>query len=114
MRAHATHLFNLNDQRFQKHFSFMFAVFNVLQRHDLCRNAHFKLSRSSFNEFSSDFASISSDAINRLAAKACNTSSIIPEDEEEKRVMQLLNKVSMISSSVQGSSYSKLKCQNET
>ena len=48
LKRHVKHLFNLQDKRFQEHYSFMFTVFNILQRRAIL--LHCKGSLSSENE----------------------------------------------------------------
>ena len=60
------HFFSLADRRFQEHYSFLFTVFNILQRRAILLQTSLKVKRSSFDFFAREFRDISSEAIRNV------------------------------------------------
>jgi hypothetical protein len=60
------HFFSLADRRFQQHYSFLFTVFNILQRRAILLQTSLKVKRTSFDSFSRRFRNISSETIYRV------------------------------------------------
>ena len=48
LKRHVKHLFNLQDKRFQEHYSFMFTVFNILQRRAILLHTSLKVKAQNF------------------------------------------------------------------
>jgi len=63
LRDQTCHFLNLTDRWFQTHPSFMFMVFNVLQRRQVLLNTSVKMKKSMFENIASDFVGISADDI---------------------------------------------------
>ncbi|KAG1792597.1 uncharacterized protein HD556DRAFT_1215361, partial [Suillus plorans] len=63
MSRHAKHLFSLADRRFQEHYSFLFSVFNVLQRRELLLHTSLRVKRSNFHSAARKFASVSPETV---------------------------------------------------
>ena len=63
LKHHAKHLFSLTDQHFQEHYSFLFTVFNILQRHEILLHASLKVKRNKFASVAQSFASGSPKAV---------------------------------------------------
>ncbi|XP_006463056.1 hypothetical protein AGABI2DRAFT_73333 [Agaricus bisporus var. bisporus H97] len=47
-QAHVKHLMHLSDRRFQEHYSFLFTVFNIIQRRKALLHTSLKVKQSSF------------------------------------------------------------------
>ena len=57
------HFFSLADHQFQEHHSFLFTVFNILQRQAILLHTGLKVKHSSFDHFAEEFLGISSKGI---------------------------------------------------
>lgn len=113
MKVHAQHLFSLADRRFQEHYSFLFTVFNILQRRIVSQKAKLKVSKSYFNEFAAQVRSISEEAIARVAVRFAKGDYTSAYDDEERLVLRLMKEVNLVSEPVPGSSASKLALRNQ-
>jgi len=49
LKRHVKHLFNMSDRRFQEHHSFMFTVFNILQRRAILLHTSLKVKAQNFD-----------------------------------------------------------------
>ncbi|KAJ7200534.1 hypothetical protein GGX14DRAFT_571942 [Mycena pura] len=85
------------DGRFQEHPSFLFTVFNIMQRRELLLHTSLKVKKV-------NFASVASQ---------CAGSSAAPKDAEEIKVLNLLKQVNAVASSVPGSSAARVAMRNE-
>lgn len=114
LKHHVRHLLRLTDRRFQEHPSFLFIVFNMLQRREVLLRSSLKVRKSSFHAIAEEFSLISSEVLQRicerLASDASNDDSI-PEDE--KRALRLMKEVNLVTAAVPGSASSKLNMRNE-
>ena len=59
LKRHVKHLFNLNDKRFQEHHSFMFTVFNILQRCAILLHTSLKVKAQNFASVAATLNAIS-------------------------------------------------------
>jgi len=110
------HFFSLADPRFQEHYSFLFTVFNILQRHAILLQTSLKVKCSSFDSFAHEFNNISSETIQKLCEKLSrnNDSSIFQgATGEERRIICLMKEVNVITSHVPGSSAARVTMRNE-
>lgn len=113
MKRNLKHLFSLRDKRFQQHYSFLFTAFNILQRRQVLLHTFLKVKAADFDRLAEEYSNISADTIatvtERLAkgnAKTCNS-------PEEKRILDLMKEVNVITSHVFGSAASKVDMRNE-
>lgn len=113
LQSHVKHLFSLSDRRFQEHPSFMFTTFNILQRRAVLLHTSIKVKRASFASVAEMFASVSPDAVHRVAERVANGDYVTAKDEDEKKVLQLMKSVNVVTSNVPGSSASKVLMRNE-
>ena len=111
------HFFSLADSRFQEHYSFLFMVFNILQRRVILLQTSLKVKHSSFDSFAREFQGISSEAIrnvcDRLSHQSNNNSMFECTTPEERRILQLMKEVNVINSHVPGSSAARIVMRNE-
>jgi hypothetical protein len=112
-KRYIKHLFNLSDRRFQEHYSFLFTVFNILQRRQVLLHISLKVKKLSFNSIASKFALTSPQAIH------CSTECVSRGDfhtakfEDEHEVLKLMKEVQLITSHVPSSSASRVAMRNE-
>ncbi len=110
------HFFSLADRRFQEHYSFLFTVFNILQRRTILLQTSLKVKRSSFNHFSEEFNNISAAAVQRMSerlSQSDETSVFKNATPEERRILRLLKEVNVINTHVPGSSAARIAMRNE-
>jgi hypothetical protein len=113
LKEHVKYLFSLKDRRFQTHYSFLFVVFNILQRRALLLHASLKVKRSSFSRFAKEFSSVSSDAIGDILRQIEKGERVVAQTDEERRVLRLMKEVNLVTSKVPGSSSSRVCMRNE-
>lgn len=70
-------------KRFQTHYSFLFTIFNVLQRHSLLLHAGLKVKKSYFSKFAHDLAKILSKVIREMLLRIEKGEKVMPQTEEE-------------------------------
>jgi hypothetical protein len=113
LENHIKHMLALADKRFQRHYSFMFVAFNILQRRKLLLHTSLRVSRSNFDSWAQRFTCVSIEAINSLAERTSNGSPPSPVTDDERLVVELMKEVKAISSNVPGSPDSRLTMRNE-
>lgn len=113
LRSHVKHLFRLKDRRFQEHNSFLFIVFNIMQRHAVNMSATLMIRHARFHEFSRQLLSISPNAISRVASRLERGGPLYSSDHEEHLVTRLMQQVSLINRKVPGTSAAKMSMRNE-
>jgi hypothetical protein len=113
MKAHVKHLFSLADRRFQQHHSFLFTVFNMLQRRAVLLHTSLKVKKDNFDSVVARFGTVSADAVHRVSERVARGDYMTAYDEEEKRVLVLMKEVNVITSHVPGSSSARLMLRNE-
>ena len=112
MKAHARHLMNLADGRFREHPSFLFSVFNILQRREVIRRTSMRVSLASFESKAEIYARLEPDVIQRVAEKL-GRGQYKFDDPNERDVVKLMRDVHMVNSDVMGSAAARLKMRNE-
>jgi len=113
MSSHAKHLFSLADRRFQEHYSFMFSVFNVLQRRELLLHTSLRVKRSNFDSAARKFASVSPEIVHIVSERVAHGDTETAHNDEERKVLRLMSEVKAISTHVRGSSAAKMQMRNE-
>ena len=113
MKKHVKHLFSLADRRFQEHYSFLFTAFNMLQRREVLLRTSLKVKRSNFPSVAANFASVSPQAVHIVSQRIANGDSITANTDDERKVLNLMRQVKLVSSHVPGSSGSRIAMRNE-
>jgi hypothetical protein len=63
-----------------------------------------KVKKANFSSVASQFASLSPDVVEKVAEHAANGQSVSPNNEEERKVLNLLKQANAVTASVPGSS----------
>ena len=113
MKTQIKHLFKLTDHRFQEHYSFLFTAFNILQQHAILLHTSLKVKRSNFNAIADGFATVSPESVHIVSERVAWGDTITANNDEERKVLALMQEVKVITSHVPGSSASKIAMQNE-
>ena len=113
MKRHVKHLFNLSDRRFQEHYSFLFTVFNILQRRQILLHSSLKVKRRNFDSIARSFASMSSEAVHKVTECVARGDWQTSNSNEERQVLNLMKEVNVITSNVEGSAASRVAMRNE-
>ena len=95
------------------HQSFLFIVFNILQRREILLRTKLKVQKSSFSWVATGFHSVSPEAIARVCERISRQDYSAGEDEDERKVLKLMREVNLVTSSVPGSASSKLQMRNQ-
>jgi hypothetical protein len=104
LNQHIRYLLAYNDQRFEKHHSFMFVLFNMMQRRQACWNASLMASRPYFRDTATDLQTLTSKEIEvALMSVAKKTFSSM----ENPRINKLMRQIKMVGGNVMGSAYSR-------
>jgi len=113
MKQHVKHLCGLADRRFQEHYSFMFTAFNILQRRAVLLHTSLKVRKANFNTVASDFASVSLETVHIVTERISRGDLITANTAEERKVLNLMKQVNIVTSNVPGTSASRVTMQNE-
>ena len=113
MKEHAKYLLSLRDSRFQTHNSFLFTVFNMLQRHDMLLGCSLKVKRATFSQFTKRFSSVSSDAVGNILGRIEKGDKVSASTDEEQKVLRLMKEVNLVTAKVPGSSAARVAMRNE-
>ena len=113
LKRHVKHLFNLNDKRFQEHHSFMFTVFNILQRRAILLHSSLKVKAQNFDSVAATLNAISAETIQTVCDRVAHGDAKSFQNEDERKVLQLLKEVNVVVSNVAGSSASRVVMRNE-
>lgn len=113
LKEHVKWLFSLRDRRFQTHYSFLFTVFNILQRRSLLLHSSLKVRKASFSRFARDFSSVSSAAIGEVLAQVESGERVVGQTDEQRRAIRLMKEVNLVNAKVPGSSASRVAMRNE-
>jgi hypothetical protein len=104
LREHIRYLLSYNDRRFEKSHSFIFVIFNLLQRRDACFHAQLIATKPYFQTSAQEIQSLKSSdiemALNNLS-KGTYTS------KSNKALNTLLQHIKTIGGRVMGSAYSR-------
>ena len=104
LNQHIRYLLALEDRRFEKHHSFMFVLFNMIQRRQACLNASLMASRPYFPDIAPNLQTITSHEIEAaLMASVKKPLSSLPNS----RINTLLQQIKTIGGHVMGSAHSR-------
>jgi hypothetical protein len=113
LKRHVKHLGNLADKRFQEHYSFLFTAFNILQRRSVLLHTSLKVRKSSFNDITAGFATVSPETIHIVTERISRGDLLTSNNPEEKKVLNLMKQIKTVTSNVPGSSASRVAMRNE-
>ena len=101
---HIRYLLAYEDQRFEKHHSFMYVVFNMMQRRQACWNASLMVSRPYFRKAVNDLQALTTKEIETALISATrHTFSSITNP----RISMLMKQIRAVGGNVMGSAYSR-------
>lgn len=112
-RKQAEYFLDLGDKRFRYHRSYMFVVWNMIQRRTAHLHTHLTVHRSRFNQVADTLNSLTADTIARVAHRLENEVSRSLLTSEEKAVYTLLEKVNAVASKSPGSEAHKLSMRGD-
>ena len=112
LKRHVKHLFSMRDQRFQLHYSFMFIVFNIIQRREALLRTSLKTKRDNFTSVANEFRLLSAEAIHTVSERASRGDFTV-KSKDEQRVLKLMREVNAVTSHVPGSPASKVSMRNK-
>jgi len=113
LKEHVKYLFSLRDKRFQTHYSFLFTVFNILQRRTLLLGASLKVKKAGFSQFAERFSSVSSEAVGNVLERIEKGEGIKAHTDDERKVLRLMKEVNLVTAKVPGSSAARVAARNE-
>ncbi|PPQ71479.1 hypothetical protein CVT24_011973 [Panaeolus cyanescens] len=113
MEKHVISQLNLSDDRFQTHSSFMFVVFNILQRRKVLLFSSNRVQSHKFREFAREFSNVSSEAIGLYSEKLRNNTLKSNRTREDVLISRLLNEINIVTRDVAGTPSSKKKNRNQ-
>ncbi|CAF1351527.1 unnamed protein product, partial [Rotaria sp. Silwood1] len=103
-REHLRYLLSYADRRFEEHYSFIFVVFNILQRRTACFHAQLMTTRSWFQQSAQVLNSSSSEDV---AAALINISKAPYSKVTDERINTLMKHIKIIGGHVMGSAHSR-------
>jgi hypothetical protein len=112
MRTQAKHFFQLSDQRFREHYSFLFVVFNILQRRAVSLGARLKIKHKDFPRFAEDIDSVSPEALDAIL-QAKSDGRPVDVSRASQIVDRLLRNVKVVTSKVPGTTSARISMRNE-
>lgn len=110
LMKHVRYLLTYEDQRFEKHHSFMFVLFNMMQRQQACWNASLIASRPYFRDVATDLESLTSKEI-EAALMNINKQNFSPLNNS--RISSLLKQIKTVGGNVMGSACSRAALRNK-
>ena len=103
----------MRDDRFQTHHSFVFLVFNILQRRQVLWQSGAKVKRRDFHQTAELFAGISPEDIETVTNRFARGDDQTAYTDSERRVLRLMKEVKLVNRHVPGSSAARLAMRNE-
>ncbi|CAF1475487.1 unnamed protein product [Adineta steineri] len=110
LEQHIRYLLAYDDQRFEKHHSFMFVLFNIMQRRQACWNATLMASRPYFQDAANDLQTLTSKEI-EAALITINKKTFSSVDNP--RINMLMRQIKTVGGNVMGSAYSRAALRNQ-
>ncbi|CAF1390721.1 unnamed protein product [Didymodactylos carnosus] len=109
-KRHIQYLLTYQDRRFERHYSFMFVAFNILQKRNACFQARLLVSRPYFRQNAVQLQTLTAAEIQ--SALACISQNKYSA-KENPRLNMLLNHIKTVGSHVMGSCQSRGSLRNE-
>ncbi|KAJ6552632.1 hypothetical protein DFH09DRAFT_834351, partial [Mycena vulgaris] len=91
----------------------LFTTFNILQRHEMLLHTGLKVKCNNFASVASQFATVSPAVVKKVSEHVANGESPAPQNEEERKVLNLLKQVNGVAASIPGSSAARIAMRNE-
>lgn len=113
LKRHVRHLLSLNDCRFKEHQSFIFTVFNILQRRQFLLNIKMRVKSHSFKSIALEIATLNSQAVKSVTERVAKGDTLGEVSDDERRVLKLMKEVKLVMSTVPGSSSSRVAMRNQ-
>jgi hypothetical protein len=110
LKEHIRYLLSYNDRRFETNNSFIFVVFNLLQRRDACFHAQLIASKPYFQSSADEIQSLNSNDIELVLE---NTAKKIYNSESNSKLNKLLQHIKTIGGRVMGSAYSRMALRTQ-
>ncbi|CAF1357094.1 unnamed protein product, partial [Adineta steineri] len=104
LREHLRYLLSFGDRRFEEHYSFIFVVFNILQRRTACFHAHLMTTRPEFQKSAQLLESLTSADI---ATALMNISKGVHSHVVDQRISTLMKHIKAVGGHVMGSAHSR-------
>jgi hypothetical protein len=101
---HLRYLLSFGDRRFEENCSFIFIVFNILQRRTACLHAHLMASRPYFQQSAQLLESLSSTDV---ATALVNISKGAYSKVADHRITTLIKHIKVVSGHIMGSAHSR-------
>ena len=105
------YLLSYQDRRFEEHHSFIFIVFNMLQRREACLHARLMTSKPFFSKTASQIASLSADDVRQALNDIGKNKPI--NASRHPQVNALLSQVKAVGGKVMGSAHSRSALRNQ-
>ncbi|KAF5357491.1 hypothetical protein D9758_012513 [Tetrapyrgos nigripes] len=102
-----------HDRSFRYHYTFLFVVFNIMQRRIAHLGVHMTTTSQSLFSVANTFASLSSQSLEKLAKRIEKEGYLQTMSPEEKLGFQLLRKVNTVAARIPGSQSAKVHTRNE-
>jgi hypothetical protein len=103
-REHVRYLLSYGDRRFEEHYSFIFVLFNILQRRTACFHAQLMTSRPYFQQSAQLLETLSSEDV---ATALLNISKASYSKVSDERINTLMNHIKVVGGHVMGSAHSR-------
>ncbi|THU89846.1 hypothetical protein K435DRAFT_677039, partial [Dendrothele bispora CBS 962.96] len=113
LELQAEYLLDFDGGIFRMHWSFLFVIFNLIQRRKVHFQTHLAVGRRNFYKVARQISNIPSSTLLQLSKKIETEKSINNLTPSEKNAMSLLSQVKTITSHIPGSSGAKLRMRNE-
>jgi hypothetical protein len=105
------YLLSYNDRRFEEHHSFIFIVFNMLQRREACLHARLMTSKPFFSKTADQIVSLNADDIKQMLNGLEKNKTSAPS--RNPQVNALLSQVKVVGGKVMGSAHSRSALHNQ-
>lgn len=107
---HIQYLLTYADRRFERNHSFIFIVFNILQKRATCREAKILISRPYFGETASIINDLTVKDIENVLDNITKNSH---SKQKDNKLQKLMQQIKTVGGKIKGSNYSRAKCRNE-
>lgn len=113
MEEQLKYLMELDDSPFERDPDFAFVYYNILQKKAVCESVRFRVKVADQARVVQDLLSVDKSELERLISKFKTNSHYEPETQDQRRMVDLVNKVGTMLHDLPGTSGYKLKMRNE-